>query len=319
MRPGTVAPRLIVFHLGSKPGDLQLVEPGKEVVGEAGDALVAVGAGRPVVGDQDGRHRDRRDALARLDQGGILGRLENRGQIVILEFAVVGHRQELEAGLPLAAQEGVDRLRRDEHDRRHLALAHLLQRHLVRNEGLLDVDAQPAEDQRAGVGGGRPQGVEVHLLAGEVLQALDLGPDEDVQLRREEIEQVGDVAPDFRELDPVLFQRVGIDDRQIDAAQIEQRIQVLRRAARDDGQDVQIVPVIDDAGHLRRQTQRRALDQAGSEADRPGVYLLLLLLRRSARAAPARVAPAHRRGSAAAPGQPAPTARARTIGVRQTS
>jgi hypothetical protein len=44
-------------------------------------------------------------------------------------------------------------------------------------------------------------------------------------------------------------------------------------AARDDGQDKQVVPVIDDAGHLRRQTQRRALDQAGSEADRPGIYL----------------------------------------------
>ena len=41
---------------------------------------------------------------------------------------------------------------------------------------------------------------------------------------------------------------------------------------------MQVVPVIDDAGHLCRQTQRRALDQAGSEADRPGVYLLLLLL-----------------------------------------
>jgi hypothetical protein len=67
------------------------------------------------------------------------------------------------------------------------------------------------------------------------------------------------------------------DDRQIDAAQIEQRIEVLRGAARDDGQDEQVGPVIDDAGHLRRQTQWCTLDQAGSEADRPGIYLVLLL------------------------------------------
>ena len=99
-----------------------------------------------------------------------------------------------------------------------------------------------------------------------------------MQLRWEETEQVGDVLPDFRELDPVLLQGVGVDDRQIDAAQIEQRIHVLGWAARDDGQDMQVVPVIDDSGHLRRQTQRRAFDQAGSEADGPGVNLSLLLL-----------------------------------------
>ncbi len=83
---------------------------------------------------------------------------------------------------------------------------------------------------------------------------------------------------DRREPDPVFLQRVGIDDREIDAAQIEQRIEVLRGAARDDGQDMQVRPIVDNARHLGRQAQRRALDQAGREANCPGVDLLLLLL-----------------------------------------
>ncbi len=87
------------------------------------------------------------------------------------------------------------------------ALLHLLQRQRVRDEGLVDVDAEPAEDQRTGVGSRRAQRVEVHLLAGEILQALDLGPHEDVQLRREEVQQVGDVPAELGKLDAVFLQR----------------------------------------------------------------------------------------------------------------
>ena len=35
-----------------------------------------------------------------------------------------------------------------------------------------------------------------------------------------------------------------------------------------------IRPVVDDAGDLRRKADRRALEQAAGEADRPGVHLL---------------------------------------------
>ena len=79
-----------------------------------------------------------------------------------------------------------------------------------------------------------------------------------------------------RHLNLVLFERVGIDDRRIDAAQVEQRIQVFRGAPGDDRQDMQIRAIVDDAGHLRRETDRRALEQAAGEADGPGVHLLFL-------------------------------------------
>ena len=140
-----------------------------------------------------------------------------------------------------------------------------------------DIDAEAAEDQRSRIGGSRALGVEIHFLAGEILQALDFGPNKDMQLRGKEIEQVGDPAPDLRYLNLVLLERVGIDDRRIDAAQIEQRVQIFGGAPGDDRQDMQIRPVVDDAGHLGREAKRRALEQAAGEADGPGVHLLFFV------------------------------------------
>ena len=98
-----------------------------------------------------------------------------------------------------------------------------------------------------------------------------------MQLRREEIEQVRDPAPDLRYLNLVLFERVGIMDRRIDAAQIEQRVQIIRGAPGDARQNMQIRP--DDAGHLRREAEGRTLKQSAGEADGPGVDLLFFLSR----------------------------------------
>ena len=142
------------------------------------------------------------------------------------------------------------------------------------NEGLFCIDAKAAEDQRPRIGCGRALSVEIHFLAGEILQALDLGPDKDMQLRGEEIEQVRDPTLDVWYLNLVLFERVGIDDRRIDTAQVEQRIQVFRGTPGDDRQDMQIRPVINDARHLRREAEGRPLKQAAGETDRPGVDLL---------------------------------------------
>src|SRR5882672_942828 len=96
------------------------------------------------------------------------------------------------------------------------------------NEGLFYIDAEATEDQRPRIGGGRALGVEIHFLASEILQALNLRPNEDMQFRREEIEQVGDATLDLRHLNLVLFERVRIDDRHVDAPQVKERIQVFR-------------------------------------------------------------------------------------------
>src|SRR6185312_14451767 len=104
----------------------------------------------------------------------------------------------------------------------------------MRNERLFCIDAETAEDQRPRICRRRALGVEIYLLASEILQALDLGPDKDMQLRGEEIEQVSDPTPDLRDLDLVLFESVGIDDRGVNAPQIEQRVQIFRGAPSND-------------------------------------------------------------------------------------
>ena len=100
-----------------------------------------------------------------------------------------------------------------------------------------------------------------------------------MQLGGEEVEKVDDAALDLRHLDFVLFERVGIDDRHIDATQIEQRIQIFRGSPGDDRQHKQIRPVVDDAGDLGGKADGRALQQAAGEADRPGIHSLFLRLK----------------------------------------
>src|SRR3977135_4534303 len=127
---------------------LQPVDPGKQVVDEAADALKRGRLCRTTDSDKNVWYRDRRHALAWLNQIGIFARLQRCGKIVILELAFVSYWKELEARVPASAYESVNRLRRDEKDGRHLALAHLLQCDLVGNKGLFHIDAEAAEDQR---------------------------------------------------------------------------------------------------------------------------------------------------------------------------
>jgi hypothetical protein len=146
------------------------------------DAIIAVRRGRPVEGDQRGLHRDRLHALTLIDQVGIVGRSEVRRKIVVFQLSVVRDSQELEARLKASAHKSINRLRCDENHRGHpaLAFAHLFQRDLMRDERLLDIETETAENQRSRVCRSGAQRVEIHLLAGEVVEALDLGPDEEM-------------------------------------------------------------------------------------------------------------------------------------------
>src|SRR5215471_9419011 len=58
--------------LGVEASDLQLVDPTEEVLGEPGDALISIGSGRPIVGHENGGHRNGGNALIRLHQGRIV-------------------------------------------------------------------------------------------------------------------------------------------------------------------------------------------------------------------------------------------------------
>jgi len=55
----------------------------------------------------------------------------------------------------------------------------------MRDERLFHINIQTAEDQRSRIRCGSAPGIEIYLFADEVVQVLNLRPDEDVQFRRE--------------------------------------------------------------------------------------------------------------------------------------
>ena len=157
---------------------------------------------------------------------------------------------------------------------------HLLHGDVVGNERRLHLDAELLEDDRPGIGGRRALGIEVHHLAGEVLERLDLGPHEHVRLRGEQVQQVVDAPPGVGELGLGLevVEHVAVDDGRIDAAQVEQVVDVVEGPARDDRQHAHVVAVVEHAGELGGELQRRAFEAAGGEPDRPGVDAVLVRL-----------------------------------------
>jgi hypothetical protein len=50
----------------------------------------------------------------------------------------------------------------------------------MREESLVDIDPEPAENEWAGIGWRCPSSIEVDLLAGELAERSDLGTDEDM-------------------------------------------------------------------------------------------------------------------------------------------
>src|SRR5438093_6610451 len=173
------------FPFRVEPGFLQFADPREQMIDETSDALKAVRLGWEIEGDKSGRNGNRRYVFARLDQTGIVRGIERGRQIVVLEFAFIGDWQELEPLLPTAAHESIYRLRGNEDDRRYLALTHLFERNLMRNERLFHLEAEPTEDQWARIGRCGTLGIEVHLLAGEIVQTLNLGTNKDMKFGRE--------------------------------------------------------------------------------------------------------------------------------------
>ena len=115
-----------LFPFRIESGRLQFVDPTEEFFHEAFDPAITRRLRPPVVRCENGGNRDGGDALALRDQVGIVRRLERGSDIVVREFRTELDRQELEACVPFALDEGVDRLRRDEDDSSNLTAPQLL-------------------------------------------------------------------------------------------------------------------------------------------------------------------------------------------------
>ena len=143
----------------------------------------------------------------------------------------------------------------------------------MRDKGFLDIDSQPGENQRPGIGCRRAQGVEVHLFTPEIIKRLDFRSHEYVKLRGEKVQDIGDLLLDVRHLRLVFLHNVRVDDRHIHPLQIKKGVDVLGGAAGHDRQDMGIVAIVHDPCDLGRQAERRPFQLTTRETDRPGVYL----------------------------------------------
>src|SRR5919202_2996091 len=104
---------------------------------------------------------------------------------------------------------------------------------------------------------------------------MDLRAGKDVQLRVEKVQDVGNALLDIRHRRLELLKGVCVQNGSVYTLQVEKGLDVLGRPAGDDGEDVKVVAIIDDAGDFRRQADRGALEQSAGQPDRPGINLFL--------------------------------------------
>jgi hypothetical protein len=83
-------------------------------------------------------------------------------------FGAVFDGQELEVLFPFSLDEGTHRFGDDEDHGGDLSALHHLKCDRMREESLVDIDPEPAENEWARIGCRRPLRIEVDLLAGEL-------------------------------------------------------------------------------------------------------------------------------------------------------
>src|SRR3954451_9286105 len=264
---------------------LQLVELREVSFNEARHTTVAVTAFRPVENSQYGRHGNRRNSLASLDEIRIVLRLKSCWNVVVLELSPILDRDEVKARFGLKASKEVVWLADHMHDRRHFAAAHLLQGNGVVDEHRLDLDPEALKDNLSGEVGGATGRVERHLSTGEVLECLELLPGIDVNLGEEQRRDILNLVLDIRDLHlaPEVIQNVRLGDRDIDPTQVEQVGDVADRAEGDHRDDAKVVLVIEYLGQIGRIADKGALKQAPRDPDRPGIQICLGRVRRRTR------------------------------------
>ena len=90
-------------------------------------------------------------------------------------------------------------------------------------------------------------------------------------------EDVGDPLPDVRNQRLKLLQGVGVDDRGVHSLEIEQCFDVFGSASCNDGQHMQVVAIVYDAGDFCCKTDRSAFKLPAGQPNGPGIEFLYSL------------------------------------------
>ena len=111
----------------------------------------------------------------------------------------------------------------------------------------LRLDAEPLEDEARGEVGAGARDLDVDLLARELADVGDVLRGDDVHLVVREAGDVGDLILDPRDLALAAdrLDRVGADEGEVDAAQVDEVAHILRRALADHRQDAELIAVVE--------------------------------------------------------------------------
>src|SRR5665213_2458904 len=249
----------------------------EEIIHEQRDLAIAIGFGRPIIGRQHRRHRDGVDRLllVRNQVWVVLGR-QARGQIVALQRLLIVDANQMKA----VVLELADRLVRLAADNDHGVDFAGLQ--FLHRDALLDIhdlwlEAEPFEHGQRGNEGAAIGKVDADGLAVELPEIVDRFRGDDVHLLIVELCDIGELFFDvFRKaLLLQIIERVGPYDPEIDALQEQDIGDALHRAAADNGENAQLVAVVEHGSEVGAELNIGAADGAGYHRHGIGVQVLL--------------------------------------------
>ena len=154
-----------------------------------------------------------------------------------------------------------------------LAALELLQRRGIVIKHLLDLHAQPLKHDRSGQARGAARRSEAHLLPAQIFDRVYLGARQHVHFRNRQADNVVDPVLEIGNfsLGAEIVEHVGLGDGDIDLAQVEQVVEVGSSAVSDDGDDAQVLTVVEDFRHLVGKGHVGAGQLPAGNADRPVV------------------------------------------------
>src|SRR5262249_31462864 len=229
----------------------------------------------PIVDGQHGRNSDCIDPFASSDQIGVVFVSEFRQSIEIGELLRIRNRQDVQAGIGRHSWrvQDAERLLHHAQERVVFAFAKLLESPGNRAGNQLDVDAKPLKQKDTG-DTRRASGVdELNPFTAQLLDAGNVVARDQMDLGDWKAQQILDALVKVRKLrlGAEILEEVDLGDGDVNAAQIEQILEVRGRAARHDRQDPHLVTVIDDSSDLLGEAHERPIEHTADETHGPCV------------------------------------------------
>src|SRR6266852_7376959 len=205
----------------------------KQILDEPFDPTISVAVLRPIIDGEHRRYRNGIDPLARRYQVWIIRVGELTYHIEVGEDLGIRHLQEMKAGVRRYFRPEVDRLGHHPEETGDLARPDHLHAGREVDKDRLDRDSETREDDRAGQRRRASRRTEHDFLATQFFEGVDVRACRDVQLGDGEANNVLDpsLVVGRLALRTEIFKDIRLGESYVDAAKVEQVLQVGRGAA----------------------------------------------------------------------------------------